>query len=61
MALGVDYNPVFDQDEEDLLIHIKVLRKAEEFVHLRNTAELNELAKIIMGAAEQRVITHLFN
>ena len=57
MALGVDYNPVFDQDEEDLLIHYKVLRKAEALVAERREIEL----KVLMAGAEQRVVNQMFN
>lgn len=57
LALGVDYNQVFDQDEEDLLIHYKVLRKAEAIVAERREVEL----KVLMAGAEQRVVNQMFN
>jgi hypothetical protein len=56
LALGVDYTAVFDKDEEDLLIHQKILHKAEEMVLARRRAELEDL---IIGVGHQ-VVSRIF-
>jgi hypothetical protein len=56
LALGVNYTEIFGQDEEDLLIHSKILNKAEEIVTKRRVEELEAL---IVGVGQQ-VVNRIF-